>query len=143
MKAMSVLEQYDEAVQFEDNLSSHKTDTVSEFWDSSKCYRKLYPPELTQVLQPIVRHIGIQYKTAVYQDVRSQSMKLLRESKGTESIRLNPLAKRVLITKAVADTHNRLAISGGFRRSFIATGTRLPSNDFLGAEVKLEGVNFK
>ena len=78
MKAKSVLEQYDEAVQFEDNLSSHKTDTVNEFWDSSKCYRKLYPPELTQVLQPIDRHIGIQYKSAVYQVVRSQSMKLLR-----------------------------------------------------------------
>ena len=87
------------------------------------CIRVLYPPDLTHVLQPIDRHIGVQYKTAVYRAVRTETMELIRENKDSDKIRMTPLTKRVLITKAVGDTHERLASENSFVRSFIATGT--------------------
>ena len=83
----------------------------------------MYPPDLTQVLQPIDRHIGVQYKTEVYKAVRSKSMKLIRLAEDAKTARMSAMEKRIMITKAVAETHERLAKSGAFRRSFIATGT--------------------
>ena len=83
----------------------------------------LCPPELTQVLQPIDRSRGILYKLEVYRAVRGESMKLLRERKEKSPGRLTALAKRVLITRADARVHERLAARGTFRRAFIATGT--------------------
>ena len=87
------------------------------------CTQILYPPDLTQTAQPIDRHIGTQYKRAVYQAGRAESMRLLANNSGATTARMKPLAKRVLITKVVADTHERLARCGAFRRSFVATGT--------------------
>ena len=101
-----------------------------------------YPPDLTQVLQPIDRHIGIQYKTAVYKIIRSVSMKKIREGKNPATEGLSPAKKRILITRAVADTHERLAQSNAFRRSFIATGTWLPNDRSAGRQVCLQGVKF-
>ena len=122
-KAKEFFDKWDKSVQFEDNLTSHTTPAVNDFQQSLTCVRILCPPDLTQVLQPIDRHVGIQYKTDVYKAVRSHAMKILRNGKGFESTRMTPLAKRVLITKSVADTHERLAKSNSFVRSFIATGT--------------------
>ena len=122
-KAKRIFERYDECVQFEDNLSSHKTAAVNEFWKSSNCIQKLYPPDLTHVIQPVDRHIGIRYKTEVYKAMRAKIVELINENKGESLPRIKPLQKRVLITKIVADTHERLARSGSFRRAFLATGT--------------------
>ena len=120
-----MFEQYEQAVQFEDNLSSHKTQACIEFWRNSNCSQRLYPPDLTHVLQRIDRHIGIRYKTQVYRDVRSSYTENMRDGNrlSKEAIRLSALKKRVLITKAVANVHEQLARSGAFQRSFIATGT--------------------
>ena len=75
------------------------------------------------MLQPVDRHVGIQYKTAVYKAVRAKTMELLRDRNGESPKRMKPLDKRVLITKIVAETHERLARAGFFKRAFLATGT--------------------
>ena len=100
-----VFEKYPHCVQFEDNLSSHKTPEVLAFWETIKCSQILYPPDLTHVLQPVDRHIGIQYKTAVYKAVRSRSMELLRADRQPTNTKLSAMEKRIIITKAVAETH--------------------------------------
>ena len=56
---------------------------------------------------------------------------------------MKPLEKRVLITKIVADTHERLALSGAFERAFIATGTWLPVDHSADTQVDLQVVNLK
>ena len=88
-----------------------------------KCSQILYPPDLTQALQPVDRHVGIQYKAAVYQAVRDKSMQLIQKCDGGSPSRMKPMEKRILITKVVAETHERLALAGAFKRSFLATGT--------------------
>ena len=103
----------------------------------------LYPPDQTHVLQPVDRHIGIQYKTAIYKAVRAKSMQLMRESEGSDIFRMKPLEKRVLMTKIVADTHERLARNGTFERAFVATGTWLPLDHSADTKVDLQGVNIK
>ena len=140
-KANVVFEKYAQAVQFEDNLSSHKTPAVLAYQRTTNCSQRLYPPDLTQVLQPIDRHIGIQYKTAVYKAIRSKSFELVRESKDSKSPHLSAMEKRILITKAVAEKHELLAKSGAFRRAFIATGTQI-TNQSAEKEVKLQGLEY-
>ena len=60
-------------VAFEDNLSSHLTDVVMEFWEREMdmfvppCF---VPPKMMEIIQVIDRHVGIRYKKAVYRDVR-------------------------------------------------------------------------
>ena len=66
-------------------------------------------------------------------------MRIIRNSNGSSALTMPPLEKRVLITKTVADTHQRLAKSGAFRRSFIATGTWLPDNQSC-LNVRLQGL---
>ena len=67
-------------------------------------------------------------------------MKCLRENKKLDKLKLTPLQKRILITKAVAETHHSLARSGAFKRAFIATGTWMPSEHSAEEEVSLQGV---
>ena len=74
-----------------------------------KCAQRLYPPDLTQCIQPVDRHIGIQYKLAVYQAIRAESMRLIKKNEGASNVKLKPMVKRVLLAKIVADTHERLA----------------------------------
>ena len=50
--------------------------------------------------------------------------------------------KRILITKAIAEAHERLAKKGAIRRSFIATGTQLPADELSGSGVNLQGLSF-
>ena len=94
-------------------------------------------------MQPVDRHIGVRYKTAVYRAVRAESMRLIRKNKEATSIKMKPLEKRVLITKIVAETHERLARDGVFKRAFLATGTQLPNDRSADSEVDLQGVNMK
>ena len=70
-------------------------------------------------------------------------MRLLKQNDGAPTVRMKPLHKRVLIMKLVADTHERLARSGVFERSFIATGTWLPSDPSAGSQVDIQGVSMK
>ena len=70
-------------------------------------------------------------------------MKLLQQRKENSPVRLTALAKGVLITKAVARVHERLATRGTFRRAFIATGTWLPVDHSCDAEVSLQGVELE
>ena len=83
--------------------------------------------------------MGIIYKTEVYQAIRAKSMRLLKVDGETASTRLTPSAKRILITKTVGETHERLARSGVFGKAFLA-GTWLPSNRSADHEVRLQGV---
>ena len=69
-------------------------------------------------------------------------MRLIRENKGTDSTRMKPLEKRVLITNIVAETHAKIARSGAFRKAFVATGTWLAPDHSDDAKVHLEGVKF-
>ena len=96
---------------------------MNEFWKTLKCTRILYPPDLTHVLQAIDRHIGIKYKKDVYRAIRAETMKHIRSGKEAKDIGMTPSAKRILVTKIVADTHECLAKRNSFERSFIATGT--------------------
>ena len=139
-KAKIVLQKYPHSVQFEDNLSSHKTPMVKAFQEKVTCNQRFFPPDLTQVLQPIDRHVGIIYKTEVYQAIRNKSMQLLRGEGGTATTRLTPSAKRILITKTVGETHERLARSGVFGKAFLGAGTWLPSNRSADHGVRLQGV---
>ena len=50
-------------------------------------------------------------------------MKDIKSGKEAKDIGMTTSAKRILITKIVADTHERLAKRNSFERSFIATGT--------------------
>ena len=50
-------------------------------------------------------------------------MKNIRSGKEAKDIGMTPPAKRILITKIVADTHECLAKRNSFERSFIVTGT--------------------
>ena len=55
---------------FEDNLSSHKTDVALDCWKNElKCFMdpEFVPTKMTDTIQVIDRHIGIQYKRAVYE----------------------------------------------------------------------------
>ena len=70
-------------------------------------------------------------------------MKLLRESEGASSFRMKPIDKRVLITKIVGNTHERLARSGIFKNAFLRTGTWLPTDGSADAEFCLQGVDLK
>lgn len=142
-KAKPILEACDRSVQFEYNLSSHKTKSVQKFQSETRCTQILYPPDLTHVLQPIDRHIGNRYKTAVYKAIRTETMRMLRERGEESSIRMKPIDKRVLITKVIADTHDSLARAAVFKRSFLATGTQLPPDRSLNCDVDLHGVDFK
>ena len=77
----------------------------------------------------------------MYQAVRKETAKRLRESQES-LIRMEPMAKRILITKIVADTHERLARSPTFQRAFIRAGTYLPSDRSADCGVNLQGVEF-
>ena len=66
-------------------------------------------------------------------------MSIITNSNGSRALTLSPLEKRVLISKTVADTHQRLGKSGAFRRSFIATGTWLPDHKSC-LNVRLQGL---
>ena len=108
-----------------------------------KCTQRLYPPDLTQCIQAIDRHIGVQYKLAVYQAIRAESMRLIKKNDGASTVKLKPMDKRVLITKVVADTHERLAANESFERAFLATGTWIPEDRSGESVVDLQGVNMK
>ena len=56
---------------------------------------------------------------------------------------MKPMAKRILITKIVAETHERLARNRIFHRAFIRAGTFLPSDGSADCEVNLQGVEFE
>ena len=58
---------------------------------------------------------------------------------------MNPTVKRVLITRIIADTHESLAKSGAFERSFAATGTWVPVDGSADDQVRLQGtdINYK
>ena len=107
------------------------------------CTQKLFPPGLTHVVQPVDGYIGIQYKKAVYQAVRAESMRKIRENQRALTTRVKPMFQRVLITKVVAETHERLARNGAFKRAFLATGTWLPNEHYADSQVDLQGVDMK
>ena len=69
-------------------------------------------------------------------------MKNCRDPTKLNYTKLSALKKRVLITKAVGDVHERLCRNGAFRRSFLATGTQLPVDHSADSEVKLQGLQF-
>ena len=71
-------------------------------------------------------------------------MKKMGASKDKSSFRMSAMEKRICITKVVANTHEALAKAAGvFRRAFIATGTWLPLDRSVTAEVSLQGVDFE
>ena len=125
-------------VTFEDNLSSHKTDMVEQFWASELTEfapPHFCPPNMTSVLQPIDRNVGVIYKGRVYKGYRrimeerlSKAMAALNGSEhGGDLIQpLSPRDKRVLITKIIGDTHEELSKTDVFTRAFEATGTWMP-----------------
>ena len=76
-------------VVFEDNLSSHQTESVLDFWDTDlpQFTRPVFvPPNMTDIIQVIDRHIGVWYKKAVYCAFRIEMMrrlKVARDETGT------------------------------------------------------------
>lgn len=127
----------------EDNLGSHSTPIVIKAWDEylPNWVKKLYPKGLTWGLQVVDRHIGIQYKRAVYIGLRKEMMKNIRALKAGE---LPPAftarQKRILITKILADKHEELAATDTFFNAFIRTGTWLPLDGSMDHLVKIQGL---
>ena len=70
-------------------------------------------------------------------------MRLIKKNEGASNVKLKPMVKRVLLTKIVADTHERLAANGSFERAFLATGTWIPEDRSGESVVNLQGVNMK
>ena len=91
----------------EDNLFSHKTESVENFGakDLKNFSLPVYvPPNMTSFLQVVDRHIGIRYKYYVYLMYRKEMVKHLNEimnSSSTDSNvdvqKLTPAEKQILI----------------------------------------------
>ena len=128
-------------VVFEDNLSSHQTESVLDFWDKDlpQFTRPVFMRlNMTDIIQVIDRHIGVRYKKAVYRAFRVEMMcrlKVTRDAAGTNEggtvPPLNPKEECILITKAIADTHEMVIKSEAYRRLFVATSTWLPIDHLL------------
>ena len=69
-------------------------------------------------------------------------MRLLSVGGSASSVRMKPMDKRILITKVVANTHERIARSGKFKVALLRTGTWLPADGSCDSEVSLQGLNF-
>jgi hypothetical protein len=117
----------------EDNLSSHKTDDVIQYWKSELPHYtepRFIPANMTMVLQVVDRHIGVRYKEAVYKEYRKTMTKSLREARKSNPSAIvqamTPREKRILITKTIGSIHEKLAKTDLFQRAFVATGTLLP-----------------
>jgi len=105
------------SVIFEDNLSSHITAESKTAWAEMlpKSKHVLFPPHTTYCLQPVDRHIGIQYKKAVYRAVRGKMMALLQEGKPMK------LSSSEKITHAIGDVHESLSKSDAFKDAYHLT----------------------
>ena len=120
----------------EDNLSSHKTKAVFDFWDNeltSFDQPEFVPPKMTEIMQAIDWHVGILYKRAVYREMRKETMKRLHAARqetgsanGITIKEMTPREKRILITRALGDCHEKLIASSYYWRAFIATGIWMP-----------------
>jgi hypothetical protein len=69
-------------VLFADNLSTHKCGDSLDFFKNeltSFAQPRFYPANLTMVVQPVDRHIGIIYKRAIYKAYRSEMNTRLSE----------------------------------------------------------------
>ena len=123
-------------VQFEDNLSSHNREEVFKFWRENLEHfepPRFVPKNMTEILQVVDRHLGILYKNAIYKGFRNAMMKRLREARkrkrGGEGLTLKvmtPAEKRIMITKIVANTHEKVLRSGGCEIGFHRTATLVP-----------------
>ena len=99
----------------EDNLSSHKTKSVENFWakDLKNFTLPVYvPPNMASFLQVVDRQVGIRCKYYVYLMYRKEMVKRLNEimnSCSTDSNvgvqKLTPAEKRILITNDVGVIH--------------------------------------
>ena len=72
----------------EDNLSSHKTESVENFWakDLKNFTLPVYvPPNMSSFLQVVDRHVGIRYKYYVYLMYRKEMVKRLNEIMNSSS----------------------------------------------------------
>jgi hypothetical protein len=87
---------------------------------------------MTIILQVVDRHIGVRYKEAVYKEYRRRMTKSLMEARKTDQNAIvepmTPREKRILITRAIGNLHEKLAKTDLFQRAFVATGTLLPVN---------------
>jgi hypothetical protein len=130
------------AVKFEDNQSAHKTDQALASMERflANWIQVLYPPNLTHCLQPVDRHIGIQYKRDVYDAVRAELLRRMEAAGDGVPVPLTACDKRILVTQAIGSTHARLAAKG-FMRAFVATATWLPIDGGKDAEVDLQNVD--
>jgi hypothetical protein len=115
---------------FEDNLSYHKTDEVMRFWENELdqfAEPRFFPANMTMILQPIDRHIDIRYKEAVYREYRRNCFQRLEASKYDKTLEPFSLRdKRIMITRAIGDIHDKLSNTGVFERAFSAAGTLMP-----------------
>ena len=88
---------------------------------------------MTESIQVADRHLGILYKRVVYCRMRQEMMKRLSEARkaagGAEGVTvkaLTPCEKRIVITKAIADEHERFTKIMAYWHGFIATATWMP-----------------
>jgi hypothetical protein len=106
-----------DGVQFEDNLSAHKTDSIAEYWNEvlqNFHALRYYAAQLTLLIQAIDHHQGTFYKIAVTKAVQAFLVEKMEQAKrdGTEfdpGSAISISERQILITKVVADTHDRLA----------------------------------
>jgi len=88
---------------------------------------------MTENVQVIDRYIGIQYKDYVYLCIRRELTKRLKAARvangGADGViipSLTPREKRILITHAIGEFHEKITKSDAFERANVATGTWMP-----------------
>ena len=137
----------------EDNLGSHKTPMLMDWWEDNmpQWVHRYYPPNLTWCLQPVDRHVGIVYKLAVYQAIRTCIMRKIREQEAKiaaqdtsvlSEIKLSASEKRIIITQTIARVHKaRWEHNSGkaFWSAFTKTGTWVDVAHLLNAKPDGEG----
>jgi len=126
----------EKGVVIEDNLSSHLTDKVMAFWgdDLSSFIEPLFiPAGMTENIQVIDWHIGVRYKQYVYSCIRMELTKRLKAARdatggvdGVSVPSLTPREKRILITHAIGEFHEKITKSEAFERANVATGIWVP-----------------
>jgi hypothetical protein len=156
------------AMYSEDNLGSHKTNIVDEWWEKNMAAwipgHKFVPPNTTWCTQAIDHHIGIQYKLHVYKKIRAAVMTKMNKvmthqrSKSVEAgasnsadgtmeadvviVALTAREKRIIITQAIEEKHKQLWAKGtAFESAFVTTGTCVDISHLLREDGPENGVD--
>ena len=123
----------DDQIVFLDNLGSHKVDYVKEYMMSNGLYPMYLPPNMTDVCQPVDRHIGGNLKTKMkrlYTEHKKTHSALWSAYSGRNSCNdsLDANKRRMLIATWLDDSWIEMRETTNFRNAFESTGCLMERN---------------